>query len=171
VAAQAPYRSSDGWLGETDPQPRSATDPRQVPVAFAVHGALPNAGEPVAILVVDEWNEVVPAADASAGLAFSYDAPGARPPQAILLAVHPAPGAAWDVGTLTALVDETADLAQVRMVDLEAVSLLGAVLPALYSSQDVIGKVPKLSIDLVSARLFDAGALAAVVKTIADREA
>lgn len=171
LAAQAPFRSSDGWLGESDPPPRIATDPRQVPIAFAMHGALPDAGEAVALLVVDEWNEVVPAADATAGLAFSYDAPGARPPQAILLAVHPTPGAAWDVGTLTALVDETADLAQVRMVDLEAIDLLGAILPALYSSQDVIGKVPKLSLDLVSERLFSAGALEGVVKHIADREA
>jgi hypothetical protein len=171
AAAQAPYVADDGWLGEADPKPRTAADPRAIPTAFAVHGTLPAAGQDAALLVVDEWSEVVPAAEAVAGLAFAYDAPGARPPQAILLAVHPVPGAPWDVDTLAAVVDETATLAQVRMVDLEAVSMMGAILPALYAAQDAIGKAPKLPIDLISAKLADAGLLSTMVEQMSEREA
>ena len=40
--------------------------------------------------VCDAWNEVVPSERETTGVSFHYDAPGARPPQAILLAVPPA---------------------------------------------------------------------------------
>jgi len=171
LAAQAPYDGSAAWLGDSDPPPRAAADPRRVPVAFALHGQLPAQGAKLALLVVDEWTEVVPASEQVAGLAFSYDAPGARPPQAIMLAVHPQPDARWDVASLAAVIAETADLAKIRMVDLEAVNLIGAVLPALYSAQEVIGKVPKLAIDIVTQRLAATGRLDASVAQLAEREA
>ena len=142
LAAQIPFRG-EPWLGESDPPPEL----RPIPTALAVHAPRLAGSESIAILVVDEWSEVVPAAEQTAGVAFSYDAPGARAPQAVLLAVHPRPGAAWDRATLGSVIAETADLARARMVDLETVHMMGVVLPALYASQGVVGKVPRLALE------------------------
>ena len=51
----------------------------------------PRRGRGIAVLVVDEFVEVVPARDTTTALSFGFDAPGARPPQTILLAVPPVP--------------------------------------------------------------------------------
>ena len=56
-------------------------------VAVAPSGLDPD--RPLAGLFVDAWTEVIPSREHTAGVTFHYDAPGARPPQAILLAVHP----------------------------------------------------------------------------------
>ncbi len=88
--------------------------------------------KPVAGLVVDEWPEVVPAAELVTGIAFHADAPGARPPQTILLAVHPDPQQPWSSQILADVVLETLELAKLRLVDLEAVAWAGRFLPALY---------------------------------------
>ena len=58
-------------------------------------------------LVIDEWVETVPAAEVTTGVAFNFDAPGARPPQGVLLAVAP-PGAA-PVGARHAREDPAGD--------------------------------------------------------------
>jgi hypothetical protein len=56
-----------------------------------------------AALVVDSWSEFVPAGEQAAGLAFQYDAPGARAPQAVILAVPPdLATATWNVEQLLA---------------------------------------------------------------------
>ena len=47
------------------------------------------ADGPLAGLLVDEWAEFVPDPFQTAAVAFHYDAPGARPPQSIILAVPP----------------------------------------------------------------------------------
>jgi hypothetical protein len=88
--------------------------------------------KPIAGLVVDEWPEVVPGAELVTGIAFHSDAPGARPPQTILLAVHPDPQQQWSSQILADVVLETLELAKLRLVDLEAVAWAGRFLPALY---------------------------------------
>lgn len=87
---------------------------------------------PLAGLLVDEWVEVVPNAEETTGLTFHFDSPGARAPQAILLAVAPDDRPAWDLETLEATVLETLDLAKLRAVDLTALTEVGHYLPALY---------------------------------------
>ncbi len=94
----------------------------------------------VATLVVDEFVEVVPAVDTTTALSFGFDAPGARPPQTILLAVPPVPGTAWTLDTLAGVIGETLDLAKVRMVDLSAVAWAGRFIPTIYLTDgDVAG--------------------------------
>jgi hypothetical protein len=91
-------------------------------------------------LLVDEWVEVVPNAEETTGVAFHYDAPGASPPQAILLAVSPDERLEWDLETLEATVLSTLELAKLRTVDLSSLDAdLGRYLPALYFARSPAG--------------------------------
>ncbi len=91
-------------------------------LAIAVHApsGLPGsiAGDALlAALVCDDWAETVPLHTSTAAVAFHYDAPGARPPQTILLAVPPRPGMPnWTFDDLLATVNETIELAKLRAV-------------------------------------------------------
>jgi hypothetical protein len=74
----------------------------------------------VACGLIDSWSEAVPAGTQPTTAVFGFNAPAARPPQAILMAV-PAdltrgPGAPLDVAKLIAIVDETRELAHARAV-------------------------------------------------------
>ncbi|PLR22617.1 hypothetical protein SGCZBJ_17730 [Caulobacter zeae] len=98
-------------------------------------------GQPVPVcgLMIDEWVEAIPNAKETTGLAFQYDQPGARAPQAVLLATPPNAEAAWRPETLEAILLETLELAKLRVLDLAAlqtadttkVGLAGHFLPAL----------------------------------------
>ena len=125
------------WVGLPFP---AALDPAPVTNLVAhVLGDL-DADRGIAVLVVDEFVEVVPAEETTTALSFGFDAPGARPPQTILLAVPPAPGAAWTVDTLAEVIGETVDLAKIRMVDLSAVAWAGRFVPTIYLTEgDIAG--------------------------------
>jgi hypothetical protein len=125
------------WIGLPFPAPL-APDPVTSLVAHVL-GEL-DADQGIAVLVVDEFIEVVPAEETTTALSFAFDAPGARPPQTILLAVPPVPGAAWTVDSLAGVIGETVDLAKIRMVDLSAVAWAGRFLPTIYLTDgDVAG--------------------------------
>jgi hypothetical protein len=117
------------WVGLRFP---SALGPAPV-TSFVAHtlGEL-DATSGVAVLVIDEFVEVVPGSDTTTAVSFGFNAPGARPPQTILLAVPPVPGVDWTVDTLAGVVGETLDLAKVRMVDLSAVAWAGRFIPTIY---------------------------------------
>ncbi len=68
-------------------------------------------------LLVDEWNELIPAATQPTAISFRYQTPVAEAPQAVLLAVPPTAAAVWDNDTLIDTVRETLTLAKVRLVD------------------------------------------------------
>jgi hypothetical protein len=53
-----------------------------------------------------------------------------------LLAVPPKPAQTWDLESVAAILNETADLAQVRAVDLELLGALGQLIPAIYLPTD-----------------------------------
>lgn len=131
--AQLPYRAGDRWAA----LPGDVTGDR---TSFVVFGG-PNAvvGQPVAGIVFDEWNETVPRARETTGVAFHYDGPGSRPPQAILLAVAPDLSKPWDVNTMEAALLETLDLAKVRAVDQESITQLDQYLPALCFALNAAG--------------------------------
>src|SRR5262249_61029727 len=100
------------------------------------------ATAPLSGLVIDEWTESVPATEVTTGVAFNYDAPGARPPQSVLLAVTPPGATRWDVDTIEKTLLETFELAQLRAVDpqpLGGQALLQRVLPALYATVNLAG--------------------------------
>ena len=69
-------------------------------------------------LLVDEWTEIVPTEEETAGLAFHYDRPNSEPPQTMLLAVSPQLyGKGWNWGDLLAILNETLDEAKLRGVE------------------------------------------------------
>ncbi len=81
-------------------------------------------------LVVDGWSETVPHAadspDEVTGIAFDFDRPGARPPQAMLVAVPPDLARGWCLEDVHGCVEETLALSKVRMLDLADLPELAA---------------------------------------------
>jgi hypothetical protein len=102
-------------------------------VSLIVHrptGAAPQQGW--AGLVIDEWNETVPAPVTRTSLAFRYQAPVAEAPQVVLLAVPPTDDPAWDTEALVDTVRDTLTLAKLRAVDGSLLDGLRPFLPAVF---------------------------------------
>jgi hypothetical protein len=117
------------WVGLPFPA-ALGPDPVTSLVVHALGDIDPTEG--TAVLVVDEFVEVVPAAETTTAVSFGFDAPGARPPQSILLAVPPVADAPWTIDALAEVIGETLDLAKIRMVDLSAVAWAGRFVPTIY---------------------------------------
>ena len=92
-----------------------------------------------ALVVLDEWVETLPAAlradqpvgvpEESAAVAFRFDRPDARAPQALLVAVPPDIERGWRLEDLHAIVDETLWWAMARPLDADDLPELRWVLP------------------------------------------
>ena len=97
-------------------------------------------------LVCDEWPEFVPDPFQTAAIGFHYDAPGARPPQSILLAVPPRLHQDnWHFDDVLDVIHEAWDLAKLRGVrprDLEGG--LGLLLPGNYLPQSYTDDLPSV---------------------------
>jgi len=149
---QSPAGAFGTWVGLPFPDAR----PPDVPISSMIAelaGVAPGDPEPdlqgaVAGLVVDEWTEVVPRRvlrtdprdpDAvprlvdviTTGVAMNANAPGARPPQTILIACSP-DGGDWTGDRLVAVLDEALAQARMRGVTLEHIPFVARYLPALY---------------------------------------
>ncbi|HEV7808677.1 MAG TPA: hypothetical protein VGO80_22930 [Solirubrobacteraceae bacterium] len=133
--SQLPFVAGERWIALAPPPGRSLPPGK---VSIVAHLPRPfRADAPLTGLMIDEWVEVVPAAEVTTGIAFNYDGPGARPPQSILLAVTPPGVARWDVETLEKTLLESLELARLRTIDPQALSdevVLQRALPALYVS-------------------------------------
>ena len=138
---QLPHEEGARWAGLA---PESG---KQVPggtTSLVAH--FPAAGfeafRSLAGLLVDDWQEVVPSATETTGVAFHYDRPNTFPPQAILLAVPPDEREAWDLDLLEKITLETLELLKLRAVDPDAlnqVEEIGHFLPALFVSLNLGG--------------------------------
>jgi hypothetical protein len=90
-------------------------------------------------LLVDEWPERIPSTKETAAVAFHYEEPKARAPQALLLAVCPDNRDQWDDDLILGTLQETLELAKIRTVDLASVQQVGEILPALYFALNLQG--------------------------------
>ena len=140
--AQLPHRVTDGvpepWAATAAP-----TADRRPRVCVLACGPRPKAlsataqPAPLQALLVDQWNEVIPEAQQAAAVAFHYDAPASRPPQAILLAVVPEGQAHWTFDDVVDTVRETLEWSRLRAVgpaELAQAKLnFSQYLPALFS--------------------------------------
>lgn len=98
-------------------------------------------------LVVDQWSDVIPSATETTAVGFHFDAPGARPPQSILLAVPPDPSASgWSLDDLIDSVHEARELSKMRAVDLDFLESIGRFLPATYLGFNLENKVPSFNV-------------------------
>jgi hypothetical protein len=97
-------------------------------------------------LVCDEWPEFVPDPFQTAAIAFHYDAPGARPPQSIVLALPPRLGQDnWHFDEVLDVIHEAWDLARLRGVKpLDLEGSLGLVLPGNYLPQNYTDVLPSV---------------------------
>lgn len=157
AVVQLPHRPGTSWIarpldvagppGEERPVP-----PPQGTVGLVLHGWQPfNPRRAFAGVLVDGWSETIPGDAETTAVTFHYDAPGARAPQSVLLAVHPErrPGS-WSFDLLLDTVNEAADLARLRMLSSAELAPMGSFLPALYLPDDYTHDVPSVSLaDLV----------------------
>ncbi|KQW36935.1 hypothetical protein [Rhizobacter sp. Root404] len=103
------------------------------------------AADTFAGLYVDEWMEAIPAPKETTGLGFHFDAPGARAPQSMLLAVpHDKDLQNWTLDALLGVVDEALALSRVRAVRPADLKGLGLLLPGLFLSNNFKQDVPSV---------------------------
>jgi hypothetical protein len=111
---QLPLRADDRWMALEFDTSVAAGDRLLYTAAFAVPFV---PGDAQCGLLLDEWPEVVPAADVVSGVAFHYDRPGSQPAQAMLLALPSALTGRWSWNDLVAMLHETLDAAKARGVE------------------------------------------------------
>lgn len=140
--AQFPHQPGARWIG----LPLDKTSPAHVDLSLVVHAPGLDPGNPPAMLaglMNDDWTETIPAPTETTAISFHYDAPGARPPQALLLAVHPDPAAGgWLPSQLLATINEAMDLARIRSVRPQDLEMTGALLPLVYLPGSYTRDVP-----------------------------
>jgi len=132
--AQLPFQAAARWAA----LPFGPKRPPAGLVSLALQRPVKPATNQVwAGLFLDDWTEVIPDEVETTAIGFHYDDPGAEAGQAVLLAIPPGEAQTWDIGTFANILNETADLAKVRAVDLELLPALGQLLPAIYLSTDL----------------------------------
>jgi hypothetical protein len=103
------------------------------------------AADTLSGLFIDEWSETIPTDRETTGLGFHFDAPGARPPQSILLAVPADPAAEnWTLDGLVDVVEEAMALARLRAVRPQDLKGLGLMLPGIFLSNNYKHDVPSV---------------------------
>ncbi|WP_225651917.1 flagellar export protein FliJ [Streptomyces pseudogriseolus] len=122
------------WIARGPATVPSRSEPAPTQCAVLRTDGPPDADR-VTGLVVDAWTETAPEpVDEEMGaLAFHYNQPDARAPQAWLLAVPPDPSRGWCMEDLHAVVEETFALARVRGMDLTDVAELRGLLPVQWA--------------------------------------
>lgn len=70
-------------------------------------------------IMVDEWTELIPLKEETAGLAFHYNQPQSKAPQALILAVTPVLTGYWDTDDIKNLLLDVFKMANIRQVDYE----------------------------------------------------
>jgi hypothetical protein len=143
LLGQLPAVAGDKWLA-------LGIDPANPPAKGRVALACLTQGDPVnqnqyAGLLLDEWPERIPSTQEDTAVAFHYEEPKARAPQAVLLAVCPDDRKAWDNALLLEILQETLELAKIRTVDLDSIQQVGQILPALYFALNLQGATPSIN--------------------------
>ncbi|GAA2108505.1 hypothetical protein GCM10009841_29000 [Microlunatus panaciterrae] len=105
----------------------AAAQPSRLIAAYGTDGVF-EAAE-VAVGTIDSWGETVPEPRHTTQAAFHFNAPGARAPQAVLVAVPPVLDQQTGTDVLLDVVRETRELAKARMVAVEDLGELAPVLP------------------------------------------
>jgi len=112
---QLPWRADDRWVALEIPAGYPLDGEK---LLYTAHFAVPfDRAAPQCGLLLDEWTEVIPADDATTGIAFHYDRPNHEPPQAWLLATPAAFRGSWTWRDLVGALNDTLDLAKERAVE------------------------------------------------------
>ncbi|TCC47508.1 hypothetical protein E0H75_22280 [Kribbella capetownensis] len=115
LPAQFPYVEGDPWLGLELPADVELADSYVLYTAHYPDRIRPSGT--VCAILVDEWTEVIPTPTETTGLAVNVDRPGTQPPQTMLLVTPPQRTGTWVWDDIVAAVNETFDLARLRLVE------------------------------------------------------
>jgi len=131
---QLPHQVGQPWLALEIPATADLTGERLL--YTAVHDGALDPVQPLCGLLVDDWNEVVPARQITTGVAFHHDRPNAEPPQAWLLALPASFDGTWSWEDLLGAVTETIDAAKLRALEPTHLDTTpyDALLPATHSA-------------------------------------
>jgi hypothetical protein len=123
-------RPDDPWQANPRRTPDGDRLPSRLVVAYSTKKGLRKTtnNRPVAVGLLDSWTEVVPDTEHSTTVAFGFNAPKARPPQAILLAVPPN-DQPMNSTVLVKILEETRELARARMASPDDLHAFDAGLP------------------------------------------
>jgi hypothetical protein len=135
TVGQLPHVAAESWGA----LPQKPGVPRRGQVSLFLVGTPPPFDKPVSGLIFDEWNETIPSAKETTGLAFHFDRPNSRAPHAILLAVAPDVTRPWNLLFLEQLLREAFQLSKARLVDQDAMTELDHYLPALTFAMNAAG--------------------------------
>jgi hypothetical protein len=115
LPVQVPWNAGEHWLGLEYP---ATWEPKGDRLCYTAHfvEAFDRTRWQCG-LVLDDWNEVIPAKQETTGLTFHYDRPNAEAPQAVLLVTSPAFAGAWQWADIVDAVRETLDRARCRAVE------------------------------------------------------
>lgn len=138
---QLPHRSPDFWLALDHPDklpgtetPFSITEDK---LLYTAHFHVTfNATSVQCGLLLDEWTEVIPKKEETAGLTFHYDRPNCEPPQTLLLVTPSDFTGEWKWEDLVDALRETLALAKKRAVEPTQIdqTAYARFLPAVISS-------------------------------------
>jgi hypothetical protein len=128
--AQLPLVAGERWVG-LPPDPGKSLAAGKLSLVLQTPAPI-NTAVALTGLLVDEWTETVPSTRESTAVTFQFDPPDACAPQCVLLAVPPVPGVDWTSDVLRQVLEETLDLAKLRVVDAETLGEVAQYLPALY---------------------------------------
>ncbi len=131
-----PWRRADIAAGAADLDTRTPFGYRLDPfvAAFGAPDAL--AEDAVAVGLVDSYSETVPLPQRATHAAFGFNAPGARAPQAILLAVPPNAGDPLTDDDLAVMLAELRELVVARGVRMPELVDIGGLLRTTWIAQD-----------------------------------
>jgi hypothetical protein len=133
--ATAPFRCwsdrrDDPWQTTVQPGPDGRRPASRMVALFGPQGVL--SGADVALGLVDSWGETVPETEHLTTAAFGFNAPAARAPQAILLAVPPNASRVLDTAALVHMLAETRLAARARAADPGELAAAAAALPSAF---------------------------------------
>ena len=118
----------DPWCtGAAEPAPAPTGTTHSVRMLYGPAGAL--AGADVGVVQLDQHVETIPSRQQVTGTAFGFNAPKARAPQAILLAVPPDVASPASTTDLVNIVVDARQLARARMATRADLNEVGPALP------------------------------------------
>jgi len=127
AAAQLPFTGAETRWGALPGAPAG----NGTVALLAAQTARHDFTRPLTGLLVDAWDEVVPADTQTTGLAFNFNAPDSEPPNVILLAAPANPSGQWSTDELLDAVNEVLQAVPARASD-RGLSRFGHFLPATF---------------------------------------
>jgi hypothetical protein len=122
VVVQLPFAANTPWIGGAFGNALPAGEW----LSLVVLDGAASARKLQAGLLLDDWTETVPTARETTGVAFNFNRPNAKAPQALLVSVAPQTRGHWTFDDLVGSVHEALELAKLRAVEPDALVGRGA---------------------------------------------